>query len=225
MHRTRDLFRDDVKAEALAGPIQLKDPNSFEFAFQQLYWIKTLYTSWNSSLHEWEEAVEKADQFKIYERLPDPKYPYGSLDAMLEAELGVTRDQGTKTVRERTTAAAKKTTGEVRPEGRPNNSTNYRVSSQKQRAIENGVSYQTQVKLDRLAEHHRDLHAKVASGDLSVNRACIQAGFVQPEFLCPLEPQAAARRILNRFSGGPLLELIRILANHAGVRIVETPDE
>jgi hypothetical protein len=89
---TSSLPSDDERHEALQGPIQLKDPNSFEFAYQQLYWIKVLYSSWNSSLRQWKDAVEKADEFRIYDRLPDPSHPYGSLDAMLQAELGFTRD-------------------------------------------------------------------------------------------------------------------------------------
>lgn len=51
--------------------------------------------------------------------------------------------------------------------------------SQVSRAASNGVHKNTQLKLDRLAKDRPDLLEKVCSGQLSVNRAAIQAGIVK----------------------------------------------
>jgi methylphosphotriester-DNA--protein-cysteine methyltransferase len=50
---------------------------------------------------------------------------------------------------------------------------------QVERANKNGVSRQTQIKIDRLARDFHDLHEEVKAGKLSVHRASIQAGFVR----------------------------------------------
>jgi hypothetical protein len=194
------LFDKAEQHEALQGPIQLKDPNSFEFAYQQLYWIKVLYSSWNSSLRQWKDAVEKADEFRIYDRLPDPAHPYGSLDAMLKAEIGVMEAEGSRVIdaRERSRLAAVNTTGEEKlPVGNPTGANQHQAkeeidklsnSSQSQRARENGVGHVTQKKIDRLARDFPEYHAKVRAGELSVHGACVAAGIAQRTVPLPLDP-------------------------------------
>jgi hypothetical protein len=73
----------------------------------------------------------------------------------------------------------------------------------------------------RLKRDAPALAEKVICGEITPRAAAIEAGFLKPEFSIPIEPQGAARRILNRFRGEPLLELIRVLANHAGGTFVE----
>jgi hypothetical protein len=75
----------------------------------------------------------------------------------------------------------------------------------------------------RLGKERPDLLERVKSGELKPKTAMREAGFVLDEFSIPVEPQSAARRILKRFEGEPLVELIRILANHAGFDL--TPRE
>lgn len=51
-------------------------------------------------------------------------------------------------------------------------------ATQSSRAKSNGISDRTQRKLDRLAKDRPDLLAKVNAGDVSVNKAAIEAGIV-----------------------------------------------
>jgi hypothetical protein len=231
--RKSTLFDKEEQHEALQGPIQLKDPNSFEFAYQQLYWIKVLYSSWNSSLQEWKAAVEKADEFRIYDRLPDPAHPYGSLDAMLKAEIGVMEAEGTRVIdaRERSRLAAVNTTGKEKlPVGNPTGANQHQAkeefgkfpnSSQSERGRKNGITDRTQGKIDRLARDFPEYHAKVRAGELSVHGACIAAGIAQRTVPLPLDPRDASRTIVRHFQGDALLTLIRELTNWAGIAIVE----
>jgi hypothetical protein len=73
--------------------------------------------------------------------------------------------------------AAQQTTGEVRPEGRPKKLGKLPSLSQQERAKEHNISPRTQRKLDKLARLRPDLLAQVRAGELSVNRACIVAGY------------------------------------------------
>jgi hypothetical protein len=41
---------------------------------------------------DWEAAVADAERHKIYERIP-PEKPYGDIDALLHAEVGLTKAQ------------------------------------------------------------------------------------------------------------------------------------
>jgi hypothetical protein len=82
-------------------------------------------------------------------------------------------------------------------------------------------STQTTYITSRLKRDAPALAEKVICGEITPRAAAIKAGFLKPEFSIPIEPQGAARRILNRFRGEPLLELIRVLVNHAGGTFVE----
>ena len=75
--------------------------------------------------------------------------------------------------------AAQQTTGEVLPAGRSKEIDKLSISSQPQRAQQNGVGVVAQKKLDRLARDYPVLHEEVKAGHLSVHRAGIQAGFVK----------------------------------------------
>jgi hypothetical protein len=73
--------------------------------------------------------------------------------------------------------------------------------------------------IQRLKRDAPELAEKVIRGEMTPRAASIQAGIRVAEFSIPVNPQAAARRILKRFRGESLVELIRILANHAGFEL------
>lgn len=90
--------------QASMGPRQLKDPSSAAFAWQTISLLKTRYQSKATSEKNWTQTLEEAEQYRVYERVPEEK-PYGSLDAMLLAEIGVTADESKKDVSNRQQAA------------------------------------------------------------------------------------------------------------------------
>jgi hypothetical protein len=90
------------------------------------------------------------------------------------------------TAAERTQAAAGKTTKEVvqqhggdRRSEKAISRTESVLETRKQRAEENGVSMDTQAKLDALARQAPELLAKVQAGEMSCHRACVEAGIVR----------------------------------------------
>jgi hypothetical protein len=61
-----------------------------EFAWQTVNWLKGRFHLPSLSERDWREALAEAEQYRIYTRIP-PDKPYGSLDALLKAEIGVDR--------------------------------------------------------------------------------------------------------------------------------------
>jgi hypothetical protein len=116
--------------------------------------------------------------------------------------------------REKAMAAAAATTGEVLPADgyvadriEPTDETDKRKGrqivhpiSQRERAKGNGIGVVTQKKLDRIARDHPELHEKVKAGELSVNGAAIEAGFITRTVPMPLDPEGAARCLARHFT-------------------------
>jgi hypothetical protein len=75
----------------------------------------------------------------------------------------------------------------------------------------------------RLGRERPDLLAKVEMGECTAHNAMVMAGFLPRTITIPIEVTAASRLILKHFSDDDVLELIRILANHAGFDL--TPRE
>lgn len=75
----------------------------------------------------------------------------------------------------------------------------------------------------RLGRERPDLLAKVEAGECTAHNAMVMAGFLPRTITIPIEATAASRLILKHFHGDDLLELIRVLANHAGFDL--TPKE
>jgi hypothetical protein len=80
--------------------------------------------------------------------------------------------------------AAQKTTGEILPADGSVNQHNIEEASkicapQSQRAKESGISHYTQRKLDWLARKAPEQLQRVQNGEVSVHRACIQAGHIK----------------------------------------------
>jgi len=70
-----------------AGPRILKEPGSLPWSRQTLSYMKVLFASWNTSFEKWQSVVEEIKQRRIWETFP-PEQPYGTLDALLAAEIG-----------------------------------------------------------------------------------------------------------------------------------------
>jgi hypothetical protein len=106
---------------------------------------------------------------------------------------------------ERSQEAAKATTGEVLPEGRPGKETS-KTGTLAGRSQSAGVSKETQRKLDALARRAPALLDEVRRGKKSTHRACVEAGIVK----VPTPPQLAAK-LLPKLPPPERLALLRAL--------------
>jgi len=78
----------EVRKASAVGARELKDPTSVEYAYQTVAWLKTCYESERISYERYLKALAEVEQDHIYERVPVGK-PYGSMAALVRAELGV----------------------------------------------------------------------------------------------------------------------------------------
>jgi hypothetical protein len=93
-----------------------------------------------------------------------PEQPYGSLDALLEAEIGYTEHEVRQTFVARQTSQGERS--DILESGK---------STQRVRANQNGIGLDSQRKLDYLASHHPALLAHVQAGEVSIHKAYVQA--------------------------------------------------
>jgi hypothetical protein len=162
---------------ARIGPRQLKDPQSVEFAWQTVALLKTYYQSKQVTEGRWRKALAEAEQHRIYERVP-PESPYGSLDAMLTAEIGETAASSTEKIR----ALDAEDKAALRGPGNPTGANQYgKPENGNFDNIKDSTLAPTgtskQYALRRLRKSRPDLHARVLAGELTCHAAMLEAGF------------------------------------------------
>jgi hypothetical protein len=88
------------REKASVGPRDLKTPGSVEWAWQTLSALKHSWEVKELSVQRFESLVEELEVKRAFELVP-PGKPYGSLDAMLKAEIGETAATAREKVRRR----------------------------------------------------------------------------------------------------------------------------
>jgi hypothetical protein len=80
------------REQARTGPRALKPVGSPEWCWQTLDFFKDALRHVDEQYRQAEEVLEELQRAKAWEKVP-PEAPYGSLDAMLRAETGMTAQQ------------------------------------------------------------------------------------------------------------------------------------
>lgn len=165
----------DQREEASVGPRDLKKPGTAKWAWQTLSALKRRWELKQLSAQQFEETIDELKEHRAWEIVP-PEKPYGSLDAMLRAEIGCTEQKARKRFAVDPTPKRGNPTGSNQHK---KESSAEEDSSQVSRAKKNGVGIQTQVYLDRLAKDRPDLLKKVDAGELKPKTAARMAGIVK----------------------------------------------
>jgi len=176
----------------LRSPRDEKAPGSIAWCFQTLSLLEGRWRTKDLTDKQWEDALGEIRDYAVWNIIP-PEAPYGSLDAMLRAELGCTEVEATTTVqaysrRERAQQLAQT----VEPRARRGE-----IGKGRDRCY-NVTSNERGNNADYLASRlKRDAPAfaeALARGEYpSVRAACIAAGIVVPQ-----PPQIAMRRSAGR---------------------------
>ena len=146
--------------KVIAKPRNSLAKDSWEFAVQTLRLLKTGYEYKSISAAQFDNTLEEAEKYRIFERLPDPKHPYGDLDAMLQAELGATKNEAIQI--------------KLRKQGRPKKEE--KVSMTPFTRGYNNAEYLTA----RIARDRPDILEEMKAGKYrSVRAAAIDAGIVK----------------------------------------------
>ena len=142
-------------------PRSSKDPKSYEYARQMVYVLRTVWDRTRFDLKDWEKELEVARKNKIW---CNHKPAYGSLEELLEKEVGYSEIQWQQKLAE---AEANKDRQKRGPKPKESNSTNF---------VEIGSTNKNENVLRRLARDHNNIFEKVKSGELTINQAAIAAG-------------------------------------------------
>ncbi len=192
------------RQRAAFGPRDMKPVGSPEWCYQTLTYLKSRWEAHQFDAKIFSDVLAEVKAARAWEKVP-PDNPYGSLNSLLIAELGVEESEVERrlTNKEKARQGALRTTGEVLPsDGRVNQHTEASqfTKPQGQRATENGIGKRTQEKLDWLAAKRSDLHERIKAGELSVNAAWIEAGRGVAVFNCPKDVPRAAGALRRHFT-------------------------
>lgn len=190
----------DELTDALAGPRQLQEPGSPAWCIQTVRYLKAHVRHVDEQWRQAEQVLDELTKFKAWRVIP-PGRPYGTLNKMLEAEVGLD-GRAIKTAIKKAELAAH---GANRDEktGRFSRADNISTG-------EYGTSKTYTVR--RLRRDHPDLADRVEQGELSANAAAIEAGFGRrTKSIRVDDPASAARTLRTHMKPDQLAELARLL--------------
>jgi hypothetical protein len=140
--------------------------------------IDLLIIRWNRkdlTSQQFDEILQELTQNEVWTIVP-PEAPYGSLEALLAAEIGQTAQTMQRELQQRN-QAADAVAQQIGPQGkhRPHRDTNENVVTMREGG--NAASYALR-RLSRSPDPaHQALYQQCLAGDLTPNAAMVQAGF------------------------------------------------
>lgn len=196
----------DERTRALFGPRDLKEKGSPQWCWQTVERLKLLWSQMNDDERQVAAVLQEIEQYRAWEKVP-PERPYGSLSALLEAEIGKPEAEVRNHVEE-IRVLRKREIGV--PNGKPGpgrgkktnvNNTRFTVGS-------GNAEYLTA----RLARDHPAILDRMKAGEFkSVRQAALQAGIIKPRISIALDPHKAAETILRHFSPAEVHLIIKEL--------------
>ena len=195
---------------ALAGPLALKEPGSPEWCWQV---VQVLKEQMRHVAEQWDVADTALSQLReaeAWNKIP-PDQPYGSLDAMCRAEVGMPLRAVRKQITDASERARALTGKTVRKRGRPSLASTENANSisiADDRRYGTSADYLTR----RIARDRPDILGRMAAGEFpSARAAALEAGIVHRTVTVRLDPAAAARILRKHMTPDQLSTLARLL--------------
>jgi hypothetical protein len=183
------------KEAALSSPLELKKPGSVDWCWQILFVVKHMWNSKIRSETRWIEILRELEEYHVWDVVP-PEKPYGSLDALLKAEIGVAAEESTQIVK-------------LRANGGDRKSGNYQAYNISLKQYGTAAQYLTA----RLERDHPAIHERMKRGEYkSVRAAAKEAGLVRDEIRVLRDPHLAARALKRAFNRAEINMLIKALS-------------
>jgi hypothetical protein len=179
-----------AREDALTSPIELKQPGSIDWCWQQIDALKSAWDGKLTSEERWIHRLRKLEAYEAWAKVP-PEKPYGSLEALLKAEIGVDVQESVAIVKTRALAA--KSLAKHGELGRGGDRVDV-INS-----IQGGTSadYLTA----RIARDRPDILERMKAGAFSsVRQAAKEAGIVNERLSVPADPIRAAQYLKRRFT-------------------------
>jgi hypothetical protein len=142
--------------------------DSWEYAALTMSLLANYFSSYAYSVENYTKLLGEAEASKIYNRLPDELHPYGSIDALLKAEIGETK----------ISSIEKKI--ELMANGGDRKSEEFKENQPSQRRLKSYGATSDYLRA-RLERYHPGILAKFERGELkSIRQAAIEAGIIHP---------------------------------------------
>ena len=200
---SRERLPDRDRAQV--GPRQLKEPGSPDWCWQTVYYLKDCMRHVGEEWRQAEQVLAELVKTRAWQVIP-PEQPYGTLNKMLKAEVGLD-ERAIKDQIKKAGLAAKGANYSPEAKGfaRSDNVT----------SDERGNSETYTIR--RLCRDRPDLAEQVERGELTANQAAIEAGFRRRSMSIPVDD---AERAFRRLSGDKgmdreqLVLLAKLLKEH-----------
>lgn len=189
------------------GPRDQKRVGSPEWCWQTIDLLKIRWEKMSDDEREFERTLEELKQARAWERVP-PDEPYGSLERLIESEIGKPAEQISAKIRE---------VGELRRQGRPTTEERENKGNNITFIRRRGTS--PEYLTARIARDRPDILERMKSGEFrSVRAAALAAGLVAMRISIPLDAQKAAAAIKRHFSPEQVAEILRLLEGERRTR-------
>jgi hypothetical protein len=190
---------DDL-TEALAGPRQLKEPGSPAWCVQTVRYLKAHVRHVDEQWRQAEQVLDELVRAQAWRVIP-PGKPYGTLNKMLKAEVGL----DSRAIKNAIQGAELAARGANIQEGQKGFQRSDNITS-----LERGTSEAYTIR--RLRRDRPDLAERVEHDGLSANAAAIEAGFRPKTVSVPItRPDAVARALLKYMTADDIAKLIAVL--------------
>jgi hypothetical protein len=178
-----------AREDASTSPIELKQPGSIDWCWQQIDALKSAWDGKLTSEELWMHRLRKLEAYEAWAKVP-PEKPYGSLEALLKAEIGVDVQESVAIVKTRAMAAKALTKHGELGRGRSRGSVTTSINDR-------SAKYLTA----RIARDRPDILERMKAGEFSsVRQAAKEAGIVNERLSVPKDPTRAAQYLKRRFT-------------------------
>ena len=182
-----------AREDASTSPIELKRPGSIEWCWQQIDALKSAWDGKLMSEERWVERLRKLEAYEAWAKVP-PEKTYGSLEALLKAEIGVDVQESVAIVKTRALAAKL-----IKPAKHAGPGRGYKKTD------DNIIGFQCGSSADyltaRIARDRPDILERMKAGEFSsVRQAAKEAGIVNERLSVPADPIRAAQYLKRRFT-------------------------
>lgn len=190
---------------AQAGPLDMKGIGSVEWCYQVAELLKNVWQNRNTTEDRFNAVLEMIKEHQVWKKIPTDG-PYGSLDNLLDKEIGVNEKQALGLIQKRAKpeewAKARPGLGKWRPPTLVERANKGDTITFKRGST--GAAYL----VARIARDRPDILARMEAGEFqSVHAAAVEAGFAQARVIVPLDTERAAALLVKHFGPEGAAEL------------------
>lgn len=199
------------REQARAGPRSMKAAGSPEWCWQTLDFFKSALRHVDEQYRQAEQILQELEQVKAWTKVP-PDAPYGSLNKMLMAEIGLRTQQVRGQIRtaQRVADRAKALNGKTINSGHSPRPTGDVITSN-----DTGKGTSADYLTRRIVRDHPEIAARMEAGEFaSVRAAALEAGIVHRTVsVRPDDPPAVARALRKHMTPAQVAELRDLLTD------------